>query len=377
MARAYPNNPGPIVDSQKAEERIKELEDTNQQNLEKLQAMENRYTQLQRLLDQRTVELRDAKRYMKQPDEHPGSMILKKLEGVNSEIFNTATSLNDLLERSEKSNLDETIMQKLFLDNCREAAMQAVGELLYSVNCQIDDAAILRDAIVPEESMPLQLALQCVLIKWAVKVVGAAGTFPGDDGGLKRVYEMVRSREEKSVSSQWRVIAYGATNHLEESSIDTVVCEIMSVLCISGLSTKQPGYLQAAEKVHRRVKNIEKMLLSLKAAIHEGITSSDMEVVSMDSGAAYDPQTMVDRYSTGPNFSAPGLGNSEDQVLCTVGMGLRKTTMERVAQKTFQQDSELIKLPEVVLVTILRDFKLPTEAGYDEYMYNQSDDCRD
>lgn len=175
--------------------RIAELKSTNQQTEERLLAMEKRYSQLQSLLDQRTQELKESQTYLKKPDEFPGFAIVKKVEAINSEIFNIAMSIVDLFERCPKMDLEETFVQEIFINQCRGAARLVIGDLLYFVNCQIDEAILYRLPIVPEDSTPMQLALRYILVKWAVKVVGIPGTFPGKDE-VTNLYRQIRARGE-------------------------------------------------------------------------------------------------------------------------------------------------------------------------------------
>lgn len=385
MDQKYSNVQGTELAMRKAQDRIKELEAISRQNTEKMESTEKRFSQLQRLLEQRTLELHEAQAYLNKLDEYPGSTILQNVERINSEIFNLATNIIDLFEKGKKMDLSERNGHRDFLDRCRRTAREAVGELLYTFNCQIDEAMDTRDAIVPESSVPLQLAMQCILVGWVLEVFGTAGSLPGGQGELREVYNLIHCQgetnvlppvclywhppEEQSISSQWRAIAFRTTKHLRRSSVGNAVEKIMSVLIVCGLSTTTADYSQSAEKIVKRIQAIEEMLLALQEVVRGGITSCDMELINVDAGIIYDSRTMVDPYSTAPRPS----DTVQQKVLCTVGLGLQRTTMKRMPDKTLQPQNELLKRPEVVLDALLDDFNKPTDYEFDEHLFNYDD----
>lgn len=172
---------------------IAELMSSNRAMAEGLSNMEKRYSQLQALLDQRTQELKESQTYLNKPDEYPESVVVKKVEDINTRMFNMTMSIVDLFERSPKMDLEETFVQEECINRCRRLARSAIGELLYSTNCQVDEAILHRLPIVPEDSLPMQLALRCILVKWATRVIGTPGTFPANNEATD-LYKSVRVR---------------------------------------------------------------------------------------------------------------------------------------------------------------------------------------
>jgi len=151
-------------------------------------------------------------------------------------------------------------------------------------------------------------------------------------------------------------LTVGAAKIHETSSADRVVQTILAFLCVAGMSTSE--LRRAAEGLRERTKSIEELLLTLKYAIQEGITSADMEVYDVELPAKFDPQRMEVAYDDGEN-------NNGDQVLCTVGLGLKKVVTKRVVESTrIDRSEEIMKKPDVVLQSLLEGSKNYCE-GYE------------
>ena len=93
---------------------------------------------------------------------------------LNSEISNTATTIIDLFKRGAKAEKGEIEDEWQFFDDCSEMAEGCIGEKLYVYNCQVDGSLDLRGPVNPKNWIPLQLALQCVLVGWCSYVIGEA-----------------------------------------------------------------------------------------------------------------------------------------------------------------------------------------------------------
>ncbi|CAA7260306.1 unnamed protein product [Cyclocybe aegerita] len=271
------------------------------------------------------------------------------VEGLNSEIFNAATSINDLYEQSGKMDLMEMGEKLEVFNHARIVAKAAIGEQLYSANCQIDEALGYADPSNPEEPLPLQLTMQRILIQWCSHLLRGFGSSAVGQA-LDVTYRVVRSIEEPSVSAKWRVIAAAALRQQEESCIPGVADAIMAVLCICGISTVTEEFPKVRQKVGTRLGYLEKMALKLRTAMREGITSSDMEVISLDSDTPFNPQEMKDFFSNRrPDKKELGKG-----ILCTVGLGLQKATRKRGDHGQIQEEIFVMKLPEVALLSALQ-----------------------
>ena len=105
------------------------------------------------------------------PGDHGYTKMVKRL---NSEIFSTATTISDLFKGGAKADKDEIDDEWQFLGDCSEMAKRCIGEQLYVYNCQVDGSLGLREPVNPKNWIPLQLALQCVLVRWCSYVIGEA-----------------------------------------------------------------------------------------------------------------------------------------------------------------------------------------------------------
>jgi len=186
-------NPGAGYDKQRVIA-FKELEASNRQKDEKIKELEKQMLMAQRLLEIKATELSKAQAYTTKPDDFPGLDIIDMVKLLNSEIFNTATAISDMFEGSAKAASEEVVGKRVFLDEYREMAKKCIGERLYAYNCQIDESMALRQPVNPKDWIPLQLALQCVLVGWCLYVAGTIGPVPGDGEALQRCYEKIRVR---------------------------------------------------------------------------------------------------------------------------------------------------------------------------------------
>ena len=185
-------------ESQQDQDYNRQLQELNLQNMEKLKSAEERSVRLERLLEQRTSELQEAQTFLNKLDEYPGSTVLQRVEEINSEMFNLATHFVDIYEHGHKLDLWERNREDLqvFFERCSQIARGALGEPLYGFNCQIEGAMAIRDPILPDSLVILQVALQSILVSWTTQIFGKAGALPGAHDELGGVYNLIRSSGE-------------------------------------------------------------------------------------------------------------------------------------------------------------------------------------
>ena len=128
------------------------------------------------------------------PRDH-GYVDMVKL--LNSEIFKMVTAIKNLFEGSGKADYNETLDNWQFFEDCGDIAKGCIGDHLYRYNCQIETSMSLREqAVNPKDWIPLQLALQFILVGWCSYVVGISGPVPGGGEALKGRNETNRVRGE-------------------------------------------------------------------------------------------------------------------------------------------------------------------------------------
>ena len=116
--------------------------------------------------------------------------------------------------------------------------------------------------------------------------------------------------------------------------------------------------------MQQMIKALEKLWQQLRSATKEGITTADIDVFIIDFDRSYDESKMEDSYSD--TSSKPATIAPETRVLCTVGLGLKRTVVKRVAWTPEKQEDILMK-PKVALKTVLRDIG----SGIDNVVGNQ------
>lgn len=119
------------------------------------------------------------------------------------------------------------------------------------------------------------------------------------------------------------------------------------------------------KNIRMRTTDTEKSLHDLRRIIHEGVTSSDMESLTVEPDNPYEPSLMVEAFAMGA-LSGP----IPQRILCTVGLGLRKTTTKKTTDSgIFYLHTDLLKRPEVALIGLLDNFRKPVDPDFDAYLY--------
>ena len=136
-----------------------------------------------------------------------------------------------------------------------------------------------------------------------------------------------------------------ATRKWEQNKADDAVGQVLAVLCTSGMSLKESKPIDFEGKVLKRIQDLEKQALRLKYAMQEGITSGDMELISVLPGTIYDPASMQieDGYGNDDELE------KDEPVLCTVGLGLRKVVRKKNEKGDFELCTQVMKQATIVL----------------------------
>lgn len=125
-------------------------------------------------------------------------------------------------------------------------------------------------------------------------------------------------------------------------------------MCLCGWSISVPESQKVVVSLHQMVERIEKMWIRLKRATKEGITNTDMEVFTFGAGEPFG-EGMEDMYADalGKKPVEDVKRRRRERTLCTVAIGLRKTSVKRIdGTKPIIQADVLIK-PKVALASVL------------------------
>lgn len=166
------------------------------------------------------------------------------------------------------------------------------------------------------------------------------------------------SLEVQAISGRWRAITSAQLQAIEgESNVNAMFETIIGLMCLAGWSPLSPQAQKAIASAQSKVSTIEKKATELKKAVKQDVTTTDMEVFLASPGAAFtEGMEDVDTESEGVRKSGSGSTGSEKRILCTVGMGLKKTTRKKDAVTgSLESQIDLLLRPKVTLPSVLLD----------------------
>ena len=165
------------------------------------------------------------------------------------------------------------------------------------------------------------------------------------------------------MSGRWRAITFAHMKALNQSYSYHFLDMVIGLLCLCGWSPNSPRSQEAILVVQKMVKTLEKSFHQLNSATKEGITTADIDVLVVNFDRSYDDSKMEDIYSSSKSATqiVP-----EMRVLCTVGLGLKRTVMKHVAGMPPEKYRDILMKPKVVLKTALQEIESLTASRLDE-----------
>ncbi len=190
---------------QEAVRKVRELEASNKKKDDelrivqaKLRAAEEKQNQLTKLLEVRTADLNGAQTFLTTADAYSGADVIAMTDALNSEIFQTAAYMAELIEDDsmQATPQERGKLVEKYHNNLERTARREVGESLWN-HLQSHYSNI------RTEPLPLQLAFQCILARWCGYHLRSflLGNF-GDS--LDKLYQRIRETGE---SIGWNLIA--------------------------------------------------------------------------------------------------------------------------------------------------------------------------
>lgn len=166
------------------------------------------------------------------------------------------------------------------------------------------------------------------------------------------------SLEVQAISGRWRAITSAQLQAIEgESNVNAMCDTIIGLMCLAGWSPLSPQAQKALVSAQNKVSTIDKKSTELKKAVKQDVTTTDMEVFLATPGATFTEEMEdVDTESEGAgNFGSESTG-PEQRILCTIGMGLKKTTRKKDgAAGSLETQVDLLLRPKVTLPSVLLD----------------------
>ncbi|KJA20627.1 hypothetical protein HYPSUDRAFT_782802 [Hypholoma sublateritium FD-334 SS-4] len=339
---------------QEAARKIRELEASNKRKDEelrmvqaKLRSAEEKQAQLTKLLEVRTADLNGAQTFLTTADAYSGADVIAMTEALNSEIFQTAAYMAELIEDGsmQATPQERSKLVEKYGNNLERYVRREVGEGLWG-HLQSHYTNI------RTEPLPLQLAFQSILTRWCgyhlrTFTLGSFGDF------LEKLYQRIRDTETQPIAGRWRAITSGKIASFKEAtSVNLLVDSVLSMLYFCGWSPASEQSKKSLLSVQHMVFAIEKLMTQLKAATKEGITTVDMEafVVSYGSPLSSD---MEDVYAENGGSQGSVADKTGKRVLCTVGLGLRRTIVKRNEAEQPEHRAEILLKTKVALTSVL------------------------
>lgn len=353
-----------IARHRKQEEEIRNLK-------EKLRYVEEKNSQTTNLLQVRTADLKSAEVFLTTADQYSGSDIINMVNVLNAEIFQVAAYIAELLEDpSTVATEDDRKKNLQKYTPSVEGARKEIGDILFAYFLD-------KGSHVRVDPLPVQLAIQSLLSRWcAIMVNHFCHTNTHSD--LTRLYQEIQNSgmlsrskfesniyhplaEVQAVSGRWRAITYSHIKALDNQTFsDEVLNMAIGLLCLCGWSLYSPRSQKVILAMQQMVKALEKLWQQLRSATKEGVTTADIDVFFIDFNRPYDDAEMEDMYVDTSSKSTTQIA-PEMHVLCTVGLGLKRTVMKRVAGRTPEKREDILIKPKVALKTILRDIASITD----------------
>lgn len=355
---------------QEAVQKIRELETSNKRKDDelrmvqaRLRSSEEKQTQLTKLLEVRTADLNGAQTFLTTADAYSGADVIAMADALNSEIFQTAAYMAELIEDDSMQATPQE--QSKLVEKCRNNleryVRREIGEGLWS-HLQSHYSNI------RTEPLPLQLAFQCILTRWCGYHLRAfmLGSF-GD--ALDKLYQRIRETgmlvirnlaisltsfsETQPIAGRWRAITSSKIASFKEaSSVNILIDSVLSMLYFCGWSPSSEQSKKSLLSVQHMVFAIEKLMTQLKAATKEGVTTVDMEAFVVSSGAPFSSD-MEDVYAENAGSHGGASDKTGKRVLCTVGLGLRRTIVKRNEAEQPERRAEVLLKTKVALTSVL------------------------
>jgi hypothetical protein len=127
---------------------------------------------------------------------------------------------------------------------------------------------------------------------------------------------------------------------------------LINMLFLWGWSASSEKSKKAVVLMQQMVSDIEKMGSQIKTATKEGITTADLDVITVNAGTSM-REGMEDVYADGSSRDSKSSETVHKRVLCTVGLGLRRTIVKQTEGRTPEYKEEILMKPKVALASVL------------------------
>ena len=144
--------------------------------------------------------------------------------------------------------------------------------------------------------------------------------------------------------------------HLDSTTqTDVAINLLLTLLCLCRSPMANVASQQTGLQVHQVVSTILNMWMQLRTAIHEGVTTTEMEVFGANPNDVYQDTVMNDIYADTEDVQQPDLGREARHILCAVGMGLKRSVVRRNGDGTMSIQRNIVLKAKVAFPSVLFD----------------------
>ena len=165
--------------------------------------------------------------------------------------------------------------------------------------------------------------------------------------------------EPQAVAGRWRAMMTKQAKHLDsttEKGALPVIDILLKLLRHCGSPMANVGSQQTGLRLQQVVSTILNMWMQLRTAIHEGVTTTEMEVFVANSNDIYQDEAMNDIYADEEDVhQQPDLEREAGRILCAVGMGLKRSVIRRNEDGIMSIQSDIILKAKVAFPSVLLD----------------------
>ncbi|KAI0773055.1 hypothetical protein BD413DRAFT_311290 [Trametes elegans] len=306
------------------------------------------------LLDTRTAELKEAQTYLSKVDDVSDSDVLRLVERINSQIFQTAAKISEDLQPSYGMQTDVSVIDG------------AVSSLKKSTLAGPELPHILRASNHRDDPIFVQIALQVVLTTFLYHLASPWTTmFDKRAAHLQSIYAEMCQHEPQSVFGRWRTITLTYLHALIPDNANyggkatlRLVDHVSDVLLACGVDGS-PESLRELVRRHygKGLRQLVAHVLDLQHITGERTVSRDLQLLVFWPGTPFSAAVMEDEWAD--TKGRDGTPAPNDPVFCTTNLGLvrreRRTEPGSAGVQGWDtmREVELLK-PKIMLESSLR-----------------------
>jgi glutamyl/glutaminyl-tRNA synthetase len=148
-----------------------------------------------------------------------------------------------------------------------------------------------------------------------------------------------------------------------ETQKTAIIDMLLSLMCLCGWSISNQQSRKAVLSLKQKVESVERVWSQLKKATKENITNTDIEVFNVEPGSTFG-EHVEDVYddTLGKTQNGEPERRCREKILCTVGIGLRKSLVKHEGGGAPLVQREVLIKPKVALASVLLEAGLMGES---------------